>query len=256
MGNQWLIHPSLRGLDLDSAVYISAQRALLEHKKFLRAIYQDFYLLLKSGLPEPCNRVVELGSGAGWIEQVIPQAVKSDVFFQPFANLALNAMQPPFKEGSLDAIVFADVFHHIPDVMLFLQNARFSLRKGGRVVMIEPWFTPWSKMIYSCLHHEPLDWKTGNWKFKSSGPLSGANQALPWIVFHRDKPLFVREFPDLHIIKLQPMMPFRYILSGGVSSWLGMPGFFYTPVKRFEKLFEKNISKWAMFALIILEKVR
>lgn len=256
MGKQWLIHPLLHDLDLDSKEYFIAQREVLERKKFLQRIYRDFYLEIRALLPERSEKVVELGSGAGKAEDFISQVIKTDVFHQPFANLVFDAMEPPFQTSSLDAVVFVDVFHHIPDVMRFLKTTHDVLRKGGRIIMIEPWFTPWSKFVYTRLHREPLDWKTGDWKFDSSGPISGANQALPWIVFHRDRPIFVRAFPDLQVIKLQPMMPFRYILSGGVSSWVGLPEIFYQPVKNFEQWFKNQMSSWAMFAIIALEKVR
>ena len=122
--------------------------------------------------------------------------------------------------------------------------------------MVEPWVSTWSKKIYKHLHQEPLDWMADQWEFLTSGPVSGANQALPWIVFQRDREIFEAEFPRLRIVKIQPMMPFRYLLSGGVSSWIGLPGFLYQPVKIFENLFARGMDRWAMFALVVIEKVK
>lgn len=255
MEKNWLRHPLLRRLHLDSESYFIAQRQVLRQKKFLRRIYCDFYQLIKNHLPDTCDRVIELGSGAGFIEEVIPQAVRTDVFFHPYAQLILNGIYPPLEDDSLDAVVFLNVFHHIPDVLTLLESVGRVLKPGGRIVMIEPWVSSWSKIIYTRLHREPLDWRSERWGFESSGPVSGANQALPWIVIKRDQQIFEREFPNLKLIKIQPMMPLRYLLSGGAFSWLGFPEFLYEPVTRFEMLF-RNLEKWAMFALIVIEKVR
>jgi hypothetical protein len=83
--------------------------------------------------------------------------------------------------------------------------------------MIEPWVSHWSRFVYTHLHHEPFQPESPVWEFPSSGPLSGANGALPWIVFARDRRRFEAEFPQWQIEHVRPMMPFRYLLSGGVS---------------------------------------
>ena len=64
----------------------------------------------------------------------------------------------------------------------FLKEAERTLKSGGKIVMIEPansWFGLW---IYKTFHHEPFDIK-GGWEIQSTGPLSGSNQALPYIYF-------------------------------------------------------------------------
>ena len=52
--------------------------------------------------------------------------------------------------------------------------------------------------------------------FQAADLLAG-QRALPWIVFVRDRLKFEKEFPEWQIELIQPMMPFRYLLSGGVS---------------------------------------
>ncbi len=49
------------------------------------------------------------------------------------------------------------------------------------------------------------------------------------------------------------MMPFSYLLSGGVSMRSLMPGWMYGPVRSLEQML--NQQQWAMFALIELELV-
>jgi len=137
-----------------------------------------------------------------------------------------------------------------------LDEADRTLKIGGQIIMIEPWVSKWSKKVYSMINHELMDTNVESWQFNSTGPLSGSNQALPWIVFSRDREKFCSDYPSFKIKKIQPMMPFRYILSSGLSSWISLPEFIYPLIKRFEILFEKQIDNWGMFALIVLEKIK
>ncbi len=118
--------------------------------------------------------------------------------------------------------------------------------------MIEPWSCAWSRFIYKNLHHEPFVEDVKNWEFPSSGPLSGANGALPWIVFERDRKIFEDEFPNLKIEKIEPLMPFSYLLSGGISMKSLMFGFMYGICRSIEKIFER--AGVCMFAMITIRK--
>jgi SAM-dependent methyltransferase len=160
----------------------------------------------------------------------------------------------PFGDAALRAIVMTDVMHHIPDVEAFLAEAQRTLRRGGRIVMVEPWLSGWSSIVYRTLHSEPFRPDASTWRFPSAGPLSGANSALPWIVFERDLETFRRRFPDFHLVTIEPFMPFRYLLSGGVSTRISMPGWTFP----FWRWVEEVIAPWrrhlAMFALIEIER--
>src|SRR5690348_15120495 len=205
---RWLAHPLTAGLELDDPATTELRRQIIQSKPFLKRIYDEWYSLLVAQLPAENGPVLELGSGAGHLTEFIARAITSEVFFCPGVKLIADAQQLPFPSGSLRAIVFTDVLHHMPDVRSFFRESTRCLRAGGRVVMIEPWATTWSRFVYSCLHHEPFDATSSQWRFPSTGPLSGANGALPWIVFHRDRKIFENEFTQLRIEAIRPFMPF------------------------------------------------
>jgi hypothetical protein len=121
--------------------------------------------------------------------------------------------------------------------------------------MIEPWVTVWSTLVYRFLHHEPFCPKAVAWEFPAQGPLSGANAALPWIIFARDRSRFCHEFTELILRKLELIMPFRYLLSGGVSKISLCPGWTYEGWRQLEEALKPCLSKLAMFAQIQLVKV-
>ncbi len=119
--------------------------------------------------------------------------------------------------------------------------------------MIEPWVTSWSKMIYPLFHHEPFHPNVVEWELGAGGNLSNANGALPWIIFERDHRIFKQEFSAWQIISIQPMMPFRYLVSGGVSMRALMPGFTFAGWRALEKMLSPWMVHLAMFSLIVIE---
>ena len=140
--------------------------------------------------------------------------------------------------------------HHLPEVRKFLREACRCLRHDGKIVMIEPWVTSWSRFIYRHFHHEPFNPDAETWGFAPMGPLSGANMAIPWIVFERDRGRFAAEFPDLQVKQIRPLMPFRYLVSGGVTMRSLMPGFTEKAWRSLEQLLEPQMSHLGLFAFI------
>jgi hypothetical protein len=249
-----LAHPLTRGLDIDDPSTTALRRQVIREKLFLRRIYQEWYGAIAAAVPAGAGAVLELGSGAGFLREVIPDVITSEVFPCPDVDAILDAQRLPFADGSLRAIVMTDVLHHIPRVRDFFAEATRCVRRNGVVVMIEPWYTAWSGLIYRNLHHEPFAPDVPAWEFPSSGPLSGANGALPWIVFARDREQFEREFRGWRITSSVPSMPFRYLVSGGVSMRSLMPG----PSFGIWRGIERALQPWAghlgMFACIVLER--
>lgn len=245
-----LAHPLTRDLPVDDPHTTLLRRDIIRDKAFLRKLYSEWYMRIVAALPKK-EAVLELGSGAGFLQSYLPGVITSEVFATPGVGLVADARDLPLPDKSLDAIVMTDVFHHIPDVDGFFSEAARCVRPQGKIVMIEPWRTGWSEWVYTHLHSEPFA-PDGDWKIPDTGPLSGANGALPWIVFQRDRSLFESKHPQWRIVGIKPFMPLAYLLSGGVSMRGLMPGWMYHPVRAVERLLGEK--RWAMFALIELER--
>ena len=121
--------------------------------------------------------------------------------------------------------------------------------------MIEPWVTSWSTLVYKHLHHEPFEPEAADWSFPLAGHLSSANSAIPWIVFVRDRGSFESQFPDLLIENIRTCLPFRYLLSGGVSMRGLTPVFLGSVWARAERLFDSHMDRLGMFAFVSLRRV-
>src|SRR5262245_46598331 len=202
-----LEHPLTAACDIDDPSTTALRRRIIREKPFLRMIYEEWYELLACALPGGPGAVLELGSGAGFLREFIPDVIASEVFPTPGVDVVLDGLRLPFGAGTLRAIVMTDVFHHLPRVRGFLAEATRCVRPAGVMAMVEPWVSPWSRVVYTHLHHEPFVPDAAAWEFPSTGPLSGANGALPWIVFGRDREQFAREFQGWRLRTVQPMMP-------------------------------------------------
>ncbi len=249
-----LAHPLTRGRSIDDPVTTELRRSILISKPFLRAIYEDWYRAILKRVPDGNGSVLELGSGAGFFQQFLPDVITSEVFECAGVQLVADARWLPFPPGALRAIVMTDVLHHIPDAAAFFREATRCLRPGGVVAMVEPWVSSWSRLIYTRLHHEPFEPEVEQWDFPAKGPLSDANGALPWILFERDRKRFEDEFPALTIEEIRPMMPFRYLVSGGVSMRALMPNFTTSAWKMIETACEPQMKRLAMFSLIVVRR--
>lgn len=253
MGMGILSHPLTRDMDVDNPQSTILRRGIIQDKGFLRRLYSEWYGLIRSHLPLECANVVEIGSGAGFLDQVLPQVITSEVFPLEGVDRVEDATALSFADCSLDAIVMTDVLHHVPDVSRFFAEAARALRDDGAIVLIEPWRTRWSQWVYTHLHHEPFQTNSDDWRLPPGGPLSMANGAIPWMVFVRDRERFARENPHLNVELIKPLMPFAYLASGGVSLRALLPGAAYSAVRGFERYILRE--RGSMFALIVVRRL-
>ena len=251
----FLSHPLTKGLDLDDPRTTEARCEIVRTKGFLRRLYADWYRMICSHIPDGDGAVLELGSGAGHFREFAPHAIRSDVLLIRNVDLVADGCHLPFVSGSLKAIVMTDVFHHIPRPEAFLAEAERCLRPAGRVVMIEPWVSRWSRIVYRHLHHEPFLPEADSWNLPPTGPLSSENGALPWIVFVRDRDKLTQRFPQFAIEEISPMMPLRYLASGGISMRSLMPAFTYKIWQVLEAAVSASNDRLGMFALFCLTRL-
>lgn len=247
-------HPLTKNLDIDDPQTTDQRKKIIQDKIFLNKIYREWYKHIVKVLPDSSGKILELGSGAGFIREYLPGIILSDIIPCKGISVVLDGTRIPFSNDSLDGIVMTDVLHHIPHPRSFFSEASRCVKNSGRIVMIEPWMTFFSTMVYNYLHPEPMSKTTTEWEFPITGPLSGANIALPWIIFKRDRKHFEREFPQWKILSIELIMPFRFLLSGGFTVISLQPGFLYEFWKFFENIFKCLYPLSAMFAVIVLEK--
>lgn len=248
----WLAHPLTKGLDIDDPRTTHLRLRVIQGKAFLRQIYSEWYQAIVDSVPSGNGAVLEIGAGGGFMSEFIPNLITSEVFYCPNVQAIIDGLQLPFVSQSLRGIVMTNVLHHLAQPRRFFAEATRCVQAGGVVAMIEPWVSSWSRFVYTRLHHEPFDPECLSWELPTSGPLSGANDALPWIIFGRDRIKFAQEFPCWQIKLIRPIMPFRYLLSGGVSLRAFAPGWSFGLWREVENALDCWSNQLAMFAHIVL----
>ncbi|MEW5767945.1 MAG: class I SAM-dependent methyltransferase [bacterium] len=251
----WLKLPETRHIeDLDAISTTILHGQIIQKKRFFKRLYIDFYKQFLESSRQLDGWLIELGSGGGFLKELIPRVITSDILPVKGLDLCFSALSMPFSDQTVSAFFMIDVLHHLPDSALFFKEVARCLKVGGRCVMIEPANTWWGRFIYQNFHHERFD-PDGSWGFEGNRPLSDANGAIPWIIFCRDRQRFEKEFPNLKTARLSFSTPFRYLLSGGLSMKGLVPSFFYEVVKGIEFLLSPLAGYLGMFMTIELERV-
>lgn len=240
---------------LDSPERTVFHGKIIREKYFLRKLYFEWYNILTNIKPLlPNGKMIEIGSGGGFLKEIEPSILCTDIIDLPTNDLTFSALNMPFQNNELSCIFMIDTFHHIPDAKQFLNEVNRVLNKNGLLIMIEPANTLWGRFIFKNFHHEPFE-VNGDWSFPVSGPLSGANGALPWIVFKRDSEKFKSLFPNLKLLDFQYHTPLRYLLSGGLSFKQFVPDFSYKLFYLIDKYLALFSCQLSMFVTIKIKKL-
>ena len=232
-----LAHPLARDLDLDSPEATSIHARLIRDKDFLRRLYRHYYSHYDAvrGRATPGGPVIEIGSGGGFYREIRQGVVSLDIRPGADVDIVGSALALPFTSQSVSAVLLLNVLHHLPDPAAFFRECNRVLKPGGRVCLIEPYVSWLSRRVIKPLHHEPWD-ETGTWALPESGPMTGANMALPWIIFARDRARYDAEYPTLPVDRLTRHTLVLYLLSGGVSMRALAPGGLFMPLLLAERL--------------------
>jgi SAM-dependent methyltransferase len=251
-----LAEPATRGLELDDPQLTVRRRALAKSKKGLRLSYLAWYRHLEAANRDaPPGARVELGSGGGFLDERIDGLIKTDLLQLPFSDLVCTAEALPFADSSVGALFMVNVLHHVGRPTALLTEVERVLVPGGCLAMVEPFVTPLSRLIYRYLHPEPFEPHATTWNLPPAGPLSGGNDALPWIVFVRDRARFEQQFPGLELVSVRPHTLLVHLLSGGVMVRSLAPSWSFTSIQKLERaLPEGALARVALFATLVIRR--
>lgn len=211
--------------NLDDPSRMPDIKRVIETKRSLKRLYEEVYQKIRGCLDRcPSHGIaIELGSGIGFGKTMVPDLVTSDVMPYSGLDLVLDGTRLPFQDRSLRLICMLNAFHHISDAEAFLREAHRCLLPGGRIFIVDQTPGIISTPIFKFFHHEPYHPGSRTWQFETTGPLSGANGALAWMIFKRDLKKFEKLFPELKLIRYNPHTPLRYWLTGGLKAWNLLP---------------------------------
>lgn len=199
--------------------------------------------------------MVEIGAGPGFLKELWPVVVPTDVVASPYAERVVDAAAMPFADGEIGTIVLLDVFHHLPAPAAFLQEAARTLRRGGRLLLIEPWMGLAGRIFYRFIHHEDCDLHVdprAPWGGAAKSPMDG-NAALPYLYFRPGGHLDRMGLP-LRILRCEPFAALPWLLSGGFQPYSLLPPSLIGALERVDVLLSLVPALTATRCLLVVER--
>ena len=226
-------------------------RARLGANQNLLFWYRELYRDQFKDFPNPAAlSILEIGSGTSPLKRFLPSVITSDVLDLDYLDLVFDCHEidklDAIEDNSLDVITLTNVLHHLKSPIAFLNRAAGKLKSGGKVIATEPFFSALSTVIFKVLHHEPVDFRISEPELRHvQGPLGSANIALPWLIFFRNREWLQRlsENFDLPSFSTRPFSALSYMVTGGISHRLPLPGFLYRTLFRVDLAVSRRLPR-------------
>jgi len=241
--------------------FLNKHRAVWRKKTVLRRLYiEQFYQRLLSNRA-PGDHSLEIGSGPGFFQEIDPSIWRTDILPSPWINAVVDAHYLPLRTGCLDNVLCLDVLHHFERPINFLKEVSRVLRPGGRMILIEPWITPFSRLVYTYLHQEGCDmsltpWLDSGTGFSENKKAFDGNATIPYLLITKGQERLHEAVPELKLVSVEPFSLFTYLLSLGFKKGNLLPGVIYPLVYQFEKATQPLWRKSAALrSLLIWERL-
>jgi SAM-dependent methyltransferase len=250
--------PTVAVAGQDSADVIARRREIWAERPLTREVYRRSFADIRAEMsPGQCS--VEIGGGSGMAREFLPDVLVTDLVRTPHVDLVADALALPFAGASIDNLIGTDCLHHLPHPDRLFTEAIRVLRPGGRLILVEPFISPASRVAFALAHPEPVDLgadplpQDGRPVFAATGPFA-ANQAIPTLLFFAHRERFARRFPELRLRTCRRTSLIAYPLSGGFSAPSLVPRWLHSAVFGIERLAAPLAPLLAFRLLVTLER--
>jgi SAM-dependent methyltransferase len=251
--------PTIHDEDINGADRLELHHRMLARKKMLRDVFDDFHLLfndLDRRFLSGEGMRLEIGAGVAPMRDSYPDVLATDIVYSKRLDKVINAEAMDVSDNSVRTIFGQNCFHHFPHPDRFFLEVLRVLVPGGGVILLEPYYGPIASLLYKRLFRtEGFDKNYPTWETPTSGPMNGANQALSYIVFNRDRIIFEKKYPQMEIMYEEPVSNYlRYLLSGGLNFRQLCPDSVAPLIRGFERCLWPLRGSLALHHIIVLRK--
>lgn len=256
----FLADPRLKGIDVNSDDLIKVHRKILYEKKMMREVFEDFYskcIKLDNRYFSGDALKVEIGAGVSFFKEKYPEILSTDIKEAENLDKVIDALDMDFRDSSVRAIYGINCFHHFPDPEKFFLELNRVLVNGGGCILIEPFYGFVAERFYKKIFNTETFYKAQKeWNDPENVVMTGANQALSYIVFKRDKEKLNSLFPELEIVYHKTLKNYvRYLLSGGLNFRSLLPGWCSPFLRCVEFVLSPFNGALALHHIIVIRKV-
>ena len=237
-------------------VDLCKQRENIMNNSGLKSYFSFLYEIVNQEL-ETFDSILEVGAGAAISNIFVSRnIVRTDILpFNEFNVLGDCAMERlPFKDSSFDAVLAFDSIHHSEQPSKAILELLRVTRKGGKIILVEPFVSLLSYLPYKIFHHEDTSW---NFKEQGSIELSLQNhnpetgdQGVSRFIINQLSNWRSTNFPKLNV-SITYLSPFSFFATGGVSRPLKTPEIFVKVLIKLENLIPNFIMKFLASRVIL-----
>ncbi len=234
--------------DLDQT-QVNRERLRKNHNLLLwyRTLYRDLF----QSVPDITDRcVLEIGSGTSPLKLFLPKVITSDILKLDYLDIIFDCHEiarcEAIPDHSLDIVTLTNVLHHLHNPLQFLIQVTKKLTKGGHVFIVEPYFSLISYPIYKFLHPEPVKFSITQPILEDvQGPLSSANQAMPYMIFFSrpDWLAMLANYYELDETRFGFFTSLAYMMTGGISKIFPIPEWVYRPYLWLDRFLAKALPR-------------
>jgi len=205
---------------------------------------------------------IEIGGGPGFFKKLFPEVISTDLISCPWLDVVADAQALPFQTSTVTNVLGLDVPPSSRRTDEFLQEAERILVPGGRLVLSEPWITPFPALSIATFTRKIAT-------FRATLEIGGSRHSprekgLRWQssnfpIFYLALETGRKHLPRFLLFSASKLTLLSVCLSA--QFWIQadepLPEMFYPGVSRLERL---SLPLWRRFAalrvLLALEKSR
>lgn len=251
--------PILAEMNVDGESRLELHRQILRKKRMLSEVFREIHHIFRSvelKFLSGDGAKVELGAGVTPMRDSYPDVLATDIVSSPHLDMVVDAQAMNFQDNAVKVVYGQNCFHHFPHPDRFFKELDRVLVPGGGAILLEPYYGTFARFLFKRLFRtEGYDTSYPSWETPVAGPMNGANQALSFIIFIRDRREFQEKYPNLEIVDQVLVGNYlRYLLSGGLNFRQILPDSLAGIIGLIEKLISP-LNRWlALHHIIIIRK--
>jgi ubiquinone/menaquinone biosynthesis C-methylase UbiE len=229
--------------------YIEDAKKTFNSKPKNKSKNLDFLLKKRFGwmnsFIENSHSGIEVGSGTGFSKDYIKNKnfKISDISSESHLDFKnVDAQKTGFPDENFDYVIASNMVHHIPYPINFFKEMNRILKRGGNLIIFEPYCSVLLQIVTIIMKHEGFDFTVNPWDSKypksSEEDAWHGNIAVSNLIFD-DKLNFKNNLGELFEVKYEKLTESLIFLnSGGATSKT-----FYIPMNYFFLKLLHNIDK-------------